>query len=64
MEECSSKMFRGSAKRTGISSSNLSRMPIIGVRSELRIPMHQNAHHNTIHSFILGIGFIGYEIGL
>jgi predicted RNA-binding protein with TRAM domain len=46
MEECSSKMFRGSAKRTGISS--LSRMPIIGVRSELRIPM-PSQHHTFIH---------------
>jgi hypothetical protein len=27
MEGCSWKMFRGNAKRTGLSSSNLSRLP-------------------------------------
>ena len=29
MEECSWKMFRGNARRTGVSSSNLSKRPTL-----------------------------------
>jgi hypothetical protein len=56
---------RSEQEKVWINLNQVSGFPIIGVSSEVKDSnMQRNDYHNIIHSFILGIGFIGYEIGL